>query len=76
MTQRLTPKSLGLSRVMTGLGHRDFAYRGRGYSIEPVTNRYWRLRTIGGEQIATASTLGEMLIRLDEELAGAVGLDG
>lgn len=59
-----TVKSLGLSKMMTGLGPRDFAYRGHGYSIEPVTNRYWRLRALGGKQIATASTLGELLPQL------------
>lgn len=63
-----TVKSLGLARVMTGLGPRDFAYRGHGYSIEPGTNRYWRLRVLGGQQLATASTVGELLPQLAEIL--------
>lgn len=63
-----TLKSLGMQKVWTGLGERDFAYRGHGYSIEPGTRRYWRLRLLGGDQIATASSIKELLPRLAELL--------
>ena len=62
MDAALTPKALGLSRIWLGAGARDYA--GHGYRIAPVTRRYWRLSTIGGDQIATASTCGELLPRL------------
>lgn len=65
-----TVQSLGLTRIWTGLGPRDFAYRGHGYSVEPGTNRYWRLRALGGEQIATASTRREILNHLGRILDG------
>lgn len=63
-----TVSGLGLSKIMTGTGPRDFAYRGHGYSIAPVTNRFWRLSTIGGKQVKTASSLGMLLVDLVEIL--------
>ncbi|WP_410583920.1 hypothetical protein [Amycolatopsis sp. lyj-108] len=72
---KLTPKALGLSRIGTGLGPRDYAYAGHGYRIAPVTNRYWRLSTVGGKQIATASTCADLLIELDELLRSTPDLD-
>jgi hypothetical protein len=72
---RPTVPGLGLSKVMTGTGPRDFAYRGHGYSIAPVTNRFWRLSTINGKQIKTASSLGMLLVDLSEILKETINLD-
>jgi hypothetical protein len=60
---------------MTGTGPRDFAYRGHGYSIAPVTNRFWRLSTMTGKQIKTASSLGTLLVDLGEILEETINLD-
>lgn len=62
--------ALGMTRIWIGTGERDFAYAGHGYQIAPVTRRYWRLSIVGGKQVATASTCGELL----EELAGLLGV--
>ncbi len=70
-----TPKSLGLSRIWTGLGPRDYAYAGHGYTVAPATRRFWRLSTVGGEQIATAATCGQLFVRLDELLRDVPSLD-
>lgn len=71
----LTPKALGLSRIWIGAGARDYAYAGHGYQIAPMTHRYWRLSTVGGVQIATASTCGELLVQLAALLEASRDLD-
>ncbi|HEU0086308.1 MAG TPA: hypothetical protein VFQ77_01420 [Pseudonocardiaceae bacterium] len=40
-----------------------------------MTRRYWRLSTTGGDQIATASTCGELLTRLTALLGATHELD-
>lgn len=58
-----TLKSLGLTRIRLGLGDQP-AFAGRGYQIVRITHRYWRLKRVGGEQVATAGTRAALLVKL------------